>query len=294
MEGKEDRMTQPPTEANPAQANEAQAQRWNSQAGHNWVEQNALLDRLLEPLEQPLVDAVREHGARDVLDVGCGGGATTFAVARSLGRQGRCTGVDLSTPLIELARRRAAEMRIENAEFILADAQQQAFPPGGFDAVISRFGVMFFDDPVAAFANLRRAARPDAALACIAWRGTEDNPFMTAAERAAAPLLPEAPPRDPAAPGQFAFADAERVRGLLSAAGWRDVDLQPLDVACALSAGDLETYATHVGPVSLALPDLEPDHRRAVIEAVRRGFAPYLTDGVARFTAACWMVRARG
>jgi SAM-dependent methyltransferase len=291
MEGKEDRMTQPPTEANPAQANEAQAQRWNSQAGRNWVEQNALLDRLFAPFVPPLVEAVR--GARAVLDVGCGAGATTFAVARSVGPQGRCTGVDLSVPLIELARRRAADMAIENPEFILTDAQQQAFPPGAFDAVISRFGVMFFDDPVAAFANLRRAARPDAVLACIAWRGTEDNPFMTAAERAAAPLLPEAPPRDPAAPGQFAFADPDRVRALVSQAGWRDVDLQPLDVPCALSAVDLETYATHVGPVSLALPDLDEDRRRAVIEAVRRGFAPYLADGVARFTAACWMVRGR-
>jgi len=283
-------MTQSKAEA----ANQAQAELWNNQAGHNWVEQNAMLDRLFAPFEPPLVEAVRKYGASQVLDVGCGAGATTFAVARSLEGQGRCTGADLSAPLINLARRRAVELDADNTDFVVADAQTQAFEPAGFDAVISRFGVMFFDNPVAAFANLRRAARPDAGLACIVWRSAGENPFMTAAERAAAPLLPDAPPRDPAAPGQFAFGDPDRVAGILSAAGWRGVDLQPLDVACAMPAEDLETYAVRMGPVSLALPSLEADHRQAVIEAVRRGFAPFVSDGMARFTAACWMMRARG
>ncbi len=272
--------------------NQAQAELWNGQAGRNWVEQNALLDRLLDPLVPPLVDAVRRHGAQAVLDVGCGAGATTFAVASSLGGQGRCTGLDLSAPLIDLARRRAADQHVDNADFVVADAQQHAFPPGTFDALVSRFGVMFFDDPVAAFANLREAARPGAGLACIAWRGTDENPFMTAAERAAAPLLPEPPPRAPNAPGQFAFADPDRVSGILAAAGWRDVALEPLDIACELSVADLDVYAVRMGPVSLALPGLEPDHREAVIAAVKRGFAPFVTDDVARFTAACWMVTA--
>ena len=273
------------------QANQAQTELWNNQAGRNWVEQNAMLDRLFAPFEQPLVDAVR--GARAVLDVGCGAGATTFAVARSLEGQGRCSGADLSAPLIELAKRRAAELGADNADFLVADAQLHDFPADSFDAVISRFGVMFFDDPVAAFANLRRASRPDAGLACIVWRGAGENPFMTAAERAAAPLLPQAPPRAPDAPGQFAFGDPGRVSGILTAAGWRDVDLQRLDVACEMTAGDLATYAVRMGPVSLALPGLEEAQRRTVIDAVKRGFEPFVTDGVARFTAACWMVRAR-
>ncbi|MGR4863012.1 class I SAM-dependent methyltransferase [Caulobacter sp. LARHSG274] len=281
-------MTQPQT-----QPNEAQARLWNARAGQTWVEQQAMLDRLFLPFEQALLEAVQAAGAHEVLDVGCGTGATTLAVARSLQGRGRCTGLDLSVPMIEAARRRASAAGLDNSRFIAADAQRHAFEPGLFDAMISRFGVMFFDDPAAAFANLRRAMRPDAGLTLIAWRGPEDNPFMTTAERAAAPLLPELPPRDPAAPGQFAFADAERVRAILAAAGWGDIDLAPLDVACTLSLADLDVYAARMGPVALLLPDLEPQRRDAVAAAVRRAFDVHVSDGAARFTAACWRIQAR-
>lgn len=275
------------------EANEAQARHWNAHAGEVWVEQQEMLDRLFRPFERELVQAVEQCGAADVLDVGCGAGATTLAVARRLEGRGRCTGVDISVPLIDAARRRAATAGLENCRFIAADAQQHAFERGAFDAVISRFGVMFFADPVAAFANLGRAARPDAGLTFIAWRGVEENPFMTTAERTAAPLLPELAARDPAAPGQFAFADAERVRGILTAAGWRDIDIGPLDIACTLSAEDLDAYAARMGPVGALLPDLDDGRRSRIVAAVRQAFEAYVTAGVAHITAACWLVRAR-
>lgn len=273
------------------ETNEAQAWLWNARAGEVWVEQQEMLDRLFRPFEETLVEAVGQRGA--VLDIGCGAGATALAVARHLTGRGRCTGVDISVPLIGAARRRAETERLDNCRFIAADAQQYAFEAGVFDAVISRFGIMFFDDPVAAFANIRRAARPGAGLAVIAWRSAGENPFMTAAERAAAPLLPELPARDPAAPGQFAFADAQRVRAILTASGWRDVELQPLDVACTLSSDDLDVYAARMGPVGALLPDLDEDRRRRIVAAVRQAFERSVTAGVAHFTAACWLIRAR-
>jgi len=274
-------------------ANEAQAKLWNARAGEVWVEQQEMLDRLLHPLEGPLVEAVRQAGAVDVLDVGCGAGATTLAAARHVGGRGQCTGVDISAPLIEAARRRAARQGVDNCRFIAADAQQHALEPGAFDAVISRFGIMFFDDPAAAFANLRRAARPDARLAVVAWRGVAENPFMATAEQAAAPLLPELPARDPAAPGQFAFADPQRVRGILTTAGWEDIDIQPLDVACTLPRDDLQVYAARMGPVGGLLVDLDEARRERVLAAVNKAFEAYVSDGAARFTAACWLIRAR-
>lgn len=281
-------MTQPETESNLAQS-----KLWNARAGEMWVEQRDMLDRLFQPIEAVLADAAQAQGAREVLDIGCGAGATTLAVARRLGRGGRCTGADLSIPLIEAARQRAEAEDVENAQFIVADAQDHAFEPSRFDALISRFGVMFFSDPVLAFANLKRASQTGAGLTAVAWRGAEENPFMTAAARAAAPLAPELfPPRDPAAPGQFAFADPDRVRGILTESGWREVNIRPLDVACTLSEDDLATYVTRMGPVGLLLPELDEERRGEFIEAVRQAFDIYVSSGVARFTAACWIVQA--
>src|SRR5438270_1708240 len=169
------------------EANDEQTKLWNGLAGRAWVETQEALDRMFEPFERLLVEAAAAKAARGVLDVGCGTGSTTLAIARRLGASARCVGLDISAPMIAVAQGRA-EREGSPARFITADAQRHAFEPASFDMIVSRFGVMFFDDPVGAFANLRRAARDGAELRCIAWRSAAENPFMTTAERAAAPL----------------------------------------------------------------------------------------------------------
>lgn len=273
-------------------ANQAQSELWNSRGGEVWVEQQHLLDRLFLPFEHLLADTVAASNGRDILDIGCGAGATTLAAARRLAPEGQCTGLDISVPLITAARRRAEDEGLSNAHFIAGDAQHHAFAPDSFDAIISRFGVMFFDDPAAAFANLRQAVRDGGDLTFIAWRSPRENPFMVAAEQASAPYLPALAPREPDAPGQFAFADADRVRRILEPT-WRDIEIQPLDMPCTLSADDLATYAARMGRVGQMLPDLDAATRTTVIQAVNQAFEPFMTDGVARFTAACWLVRGR-
>jgi SAM-dependent methyltransferase len=264
---------------------------WNGAAGRAWVDAQHVLDRLFAPFEDLLVEAVRATSARSVLDVGCGTGSTTLAVARALGSTGRCLGIDLSEPMITLARARAATERIP-AEFVLADAQGHPFEPASVDLIISRFGVMFFADPVQAFSNLRRAARAGAQLRIIVWRTGAENPFMTTAERAAAPLLPNMPPRRPDGPGQFAFADRDRVHAILHESGWTGIDIERLDVACALAKQDLFLYVTRLGPVGLILQDADEETRAGVAETIRGAFDPYVHGDEVRFTAACWMVTA--
>ncbi len=254
-----------------------QKERWNGVAGNAWVQLQAMTDRVLEPFVAPLVDGV--GGA--VLDVGCGTGATTVAAAQ---RADRCVGVDISEPMIEAARKRDPGI-----DFLCADAQRHAFEPASFDWVISRFGVMFFDDPVAAFANLRGAGR---ALRCIVWRSAEENPFQTTAERAAKPLLPDLPERDPDEPGQFAFGDADKVRRILGEAGWDGVELRPLDVECVIPERALEGYFTRLGPVGIALQGADEETRARVIDVVRPAFEPFVHGDEVRFTAACWLVTA--
>jgi len=265
---------------------------WNGRAGHAWVEAQEFLDQMFKPFEGLLVEAVSAGSGSRVLDVGCGTGSTTLAVARLLGTKGRCTGIDISDPMIAAARVRA-ERESTPTNFIRADAQTHAFEPASFDMIISRFGVMFFDDPVRAFANLRRAARDDAELRFIAWRSAAENPFMTTAERAAAPLLPNLPARRPDAPGQFAFADQRRVTPILEESGWAGIDIRPIDIACTLPEKALVRYLTSLGPVGLILQEADDRTRTQVVETVRAAFDPYVHRAEVRFTTACWMVSAR-
>jgi SAM-dependent methyltransferase len=227
-----------------------------------------------------------------VLDVGCGTGATTRAIARSLHADDSCVGLDISEPMIGAARAHAAMERVP-AQFIVADAETHAFEPRSFDMIVSRFGVMFFADPARAFTNLRRASTPGAQLRVLAWRGTAENPFMTTAERAAAPLLPKLPPRRRDEPGQFAFADDHRVRGILERSGWSEIDIRPVDVACAFPERDLIGYFSRLGPVGRILGAADEATRERVVAAIRPAFDPYVHGDEVLFDAACWSIGAR-
>ena len=265
---------------------------WNGTAGCAWVDAQETLDRMYEPIEKLLTDAIVAGAPRRVLDVGCGTGATTLAVARRLGAHGECVGVDVSEPMLAAARGRAARAGTP-ATFVRADAQTHPFEPASFDAVMSRFGVMFFDDPVRAFANLRRASRAGAELRCVVWRSPDENPFMTTAERAAAPLLPSVPPRVADAPGQFGFASSERVQRILEQSGWTGIDIQPIDVDCTFPERELTRHATRFGPLARVLDDADEGTRARVVETVRAAFEPYVHGAEVRFVAACWTIAAR-
>ncbi|USR37566.1 class I SAM-dependent methyltransferase [Ectopseudomonas hydrolytica] len=264
---------------------------WNGPAGRAWVEAQDVLDGMFQSFEEHLVQAMAAASGGRVLDVGCGTGSTTLALARRLGPQGRAVGIDLSASVLALAQARAEREGVP-ADFIRADAQAHAFEPASFDRIVSRFGVMFFGDPVRAFANLRRSAKDGAELCCIAWRSAAENPFMTTAEHAAAPLLPQLPVRQPGAPGQFAFADRHRVQAILEESGWASIDIRPIDVACVLPERDLIRYVSWLGPVGVMLQQADEPTRSEVVATVRAAFEPYVGGAEVRFTAACWWVGA--
>jgi len=275
------------------QANRDQAALWNGASGQAWVEMQRVLDEVMEPFGALLLERALCDGPGRVLDIGCGAGATTRLAAERVGERGSCLGVDISGALIALAQEQARRSGVSNTAFIQADAQTHSFEPNTFDTVISRFGVMFFDDPVAAFTNIRRAARRDASLTFVAWRSPAENPFMTTAARAAAPLLPSLRPPDPSGPGQFGFADSDRARRILSASGWQAISIHPVDVACQIAERDLFAYVTKLGPVGLALKDVDDATRAEVVTAVHAAFIPFVKEGAARFNGACWLVTAR-
>lgn len=271
--------------------NDEQSKLWNGAAGRTWVDAQQTLDQMFQEIEALLVDAAMAANPASVLDVGCGTGGTTLAMARRLGSQGSCVGIDISEPMIAHARRRAAQDEV-GAGFICGDAQAYPFEPASVDAFISRFGVMFFEDPVAAFQNLRRAAADAAQLKLVVWRSAEENGFMTTAERAAAEFLPQLPPRQQDLPGQFAFWNPQRVRHILEAGGWGNVDIRPIDVPCSFPETELVGYLSRLGPVGRILQEADEHMRATVIQKIRGAFDPYVHGDQVTYTAACWLISA--
>ena len=271
--------------------NAEQAKHWSGAGADGWIELKAMIDKSFVPFTELLLADCSAGPTSRLLDVGCGTGDTTLAAMRRLGPKAQCVGLDISEPMIEAARAHAAKEGLA-ARFICADAQTHAFAPDVFDWVISRFGVLFFDDPVRAFANLRSAARGAAKLRFIAWRSPAENPFMTTAERAVAPLLPAVQPRQPDAPGQFAFANRERVSGILERSGWTDIQIRPVDIECVMPEEVLVHYFTKLGPLPRVLPGMDAALRGRVIETVRAAFTPFVHGDEVRYVAACWMISA--
>jgi SAM-dependent methyltransferase len=232
-----------------------------------------------------------------VLDVGCGCGETTLDIGARVGAAGRVLGIDVSAPMLARAEEVAREAGATNVRFERADAATHPFPAGGFDVVYSRFGVMFFADPAAAFANLRGALRAGGRLGFVCWQALTENAWMHVALQAAARYLTLPPPPAPDAPGPFSFACADRVRDILSRAGFTAVTLEPvrdmLTVGGAATVDEAARFLLEgVGPTSAALREVEQSVREAVATAVRAALARYQTPDGVRMGAAAWIVTA--
>jgi SAM-dependent methyltransferase len=281
-----------------SEANVEQRTFWNEQAGPLWVVHQERLDRQIGPHGDAALAKLAPAPGERVLDLGCGCGDSSLALARAVGPAGRVLGVDLSEPMLARARERAAAAGLAHLSFRAADVQTAPLEAGAFDAAFSRFGVMFFADPVAAFGNVRRALRPGGRLAFACWRPVAENPWVRVPMAAAAAVLPLPPPPPEGTPGPFAFGDAGRVRRILEAAGLEAVETEPADLAMHPGGGDLDEAADmflEVGPLAFALHEANaPEALRGKVRAaVREAFASHVRDGRVELGSAIWLVRAR-
>jgi SAM-dependent methyltransferase len=281
----------------PSGPNAQQISYWNEQAGPRWVAVSDRLDTQIEPLGELAIERSDLREGERVLDVGCGCGATTLALARRVGRAGATLGIDVSAVMLERARQRAREAGVGNATFLLADAQTHAFDPGTCDLLYSRFGVMFFAEPPAAFANLRRALRPGGRLTFVCWQPLARNPWMLVPLQAAARHVAFPPPPPPDTPGPFAFGDDTRVRALLEQAGFDEVAFEPaereLSLGGARSLEEAVEFLMNVGPAAAALREAAPDDRAAAEVAVAEALAPHVDESGVRLPGAVWIVTGR-
>jgi len=272
-------------------ANEDQIKFWNEKAGQNWTILQARMDANMAAIGDAVLAFAQAKPGIAVLDVGCGTGFTSLALARA---GAKVTGVDISKPMLGLARERAAKAGLD-ISFVEADASIYSFAPE-FDLIFSRFGVMFFDAPVAAFANMRTALKPGGRMAFICWRTPPENPWASAPLLAAKPFLPEQPPPDPLAPGPFAFADAKRVEDILSRGGFSDIRIEKLDTVMTLGddLGLAASQMLQIGPLSRAVGDVDDATRAAIARAVHGALAKFVRpDGEIAPAAACWLVAAK-
>lgn len=254
---------------------------------------------MLAPCGAAALRAAAPAAGERVLDVGCGAGASSLALAAQVGSSGQVLGLDISEPLLSRARERTPPG--VPITYRLGDAAAEPLPRGAFDLLFSRFGVMFFPDPAAAFRHLRTALAPTGRLAFVCWRRFDENDWVRLLMSAVAEILPSLTVPAPETPGPFAFGDPARVRQILAVAGFRDVRLEPYD--CALVYGEASTaedavdaaleLSLRVGPLSRALAEQPPELRERAARAVREALRQRVAGHVVTLGGACWIVTAR-
>jgi SAM-dependent methyltransferase len=280
-------------------SNAEQIEYWNGDAGKRWAQDDDIMARLLQPVTEALLDHAAVEGCKQALDVGCGGGSQSVMLAQRLGEGAQVRGVDISAPMLQVAAAKAETPASGRAalQFTRADASEHDFGPTSFDLVFSRFGVMFFDDPEAAFGNIRRAMQPGAKLAFCCWQSLKENAWTWIPLQAALQQLPPPEPMPANAPGPFALADAERTRGILANAGFADIDLYAyrptLRIGEAPDLGQAVRELARIGPVARLLTGQPEATLARVLPAMEKALEPYYKDGALHLPAAIWLATAR-
>jgi len=274
--------------------NAGQIEFWNGPNADRWLGFMESQDRMLAPLGAAAMDAATIAPGQRIVDIGCGCGTTTLDLARRVGPSGHVVGVDISAPMLERARQRAEAEAAASVALLNQDAATYRFDAQSFDRVFSRFGVMFFADPLAAFTNIRAALKPGGRMAFVCWRPLDLNPWMGITISVASQYLERPEPPGPDAPGPFAFRDPERVTQILSGAGFTNIDITPLDRALQFEP-DIDGTVTKLlqqGPMAQAIADASEDIRERIRADVTAAIEDYPADGGVRIDGAAWIVSA--
>ena len=274
---------------------------WQDRAGRAWAELSDATDHQLDPLGRLALDRLAPAAGERVLDVGCGCGQTVLQLAGAVGPTGQVLGVDISDVMLARASERVSAAAAHQVTLLRADAATHRFAPASVDGIYSRFGVMFFDDPRAAFANLRAALAPAGRMSFVCWQAQEQNPWSLIPLRAARSVLPSAPLPPPleggGGPGPFSLADPSVIRDLLATAGFQRVDIAPhatpVHIGAAHTLEAAIDYLMRIGPAARLVGENDPATRPAIRAAITHALTPFSGETGVWLDAAVWLVTAR-
>ena len=283
----------------PLQDNSEQIEYWNGEGGQGWAERDQQMEKTLGPIADAVIEAASVRAGEKVLDIGCGCAGTSFALLNKVGERGEVFGVDISAPMLKTAAATAAQLPVKLQSVIAfeqADASVYPFEEGSFDLVFSRFGVMFFADPAAAFANIRKALKPDGRLAFICWAPVPGNEWITVPMGAALQHLPRPEPTPPNAPGPFGLSDAEYLNQVLGEAGFANIDVTPFQPTMRFGHGvereQVADFFIDVSPVSRLLDGASPELTETVRASIAEAIMPYHDGETLNLGGSCWIVTA--
>jgi SAM-dependent methyltransferase len=275
--------------------NTAQIEKWDGPSGEHWAAEAARYDRLNQAFADRIVDVLAPQPGEAVLDVGCGNGALSLAIAPRVGPDGSVIGLDISSPMLGVARARAAEVGLTNVTFEKGDAQLHPLPDATFDGLVSRFGVMFFDDPTAAFTNLGRALKPGGRMAFACWQALPSNDWLMVPFGAALQHVPMPDLGPPESPGPFSLADPDTIRTMLDRAGFVDVDLEAVTRPMLLGASpdDAVWFLQRTDIAQGLMKDVDEPTAARAWAAVRDALASHLTERGVELNGTAWLVSGR-
>ena len=275
--------------------NKDQKEFWNGQKGNIWVSLEQKIDMMLDPLGNAALKVLAPKINERVLDIGCGTATTTLKIAKLVGDNGVVTGVDISKPMLECAKQKAKKKLKHNIDFVLADCQNHEFEFDSYDAVFSRFGVMFFGDAIAAFSNLKKATKAGGRLTFVCWADRLENEWMEVSTKVASQILELPPKSAPKEPGPFAFEDLEYLKKILVKAGWSKVEIKKYSTRNSVGKTVKESanFLSRMGPMSVPFEGAEEAIKRKVILSLEKSFSNYLTDNGVKMNFSTWIVTAQ-
>lgn len=270
---------------------------WNGVGALKWIHFQYALEASLAPFGRGIIEASGVEVGDLVLDIGCGCGDTTFEIGQRVGRDGHVHGLDISRPMILRSRKTKSKLGVKNVTFGCEDAQTYAFEPDLVDVVFSRFGVMFFDDPLAAFVNMRRGLKPGGRLAFLCWQSAQDNEWIHRSLDVVSRHIPLQEPLGPEQPGPLSFRQKARIERILTDAGFRDIQIEPSESSFLVgkSIDAAIGFLTQLGPAANVISQAEPDEitKALIVDDLRNCLMDYVTDKGVVMGAATWIVTAK-